>query len=306
MRPLSTLLWLVLLGACGARGEGLDLSPRGVAPSVDGGIARPDAATRRDAGPGRDAGFDAGVDAGPPDLELGLALACELGPEEAMQAAARFVACDAAAERATVVAIVEAWEAGLLAHVEESGGLIEGLALDLGCEGWRCAAEATSCREYEACLTAGLVRGRCPAYETSCEGDTLLRCNAEGRGRRPLVDCARFGAECREGAAGSATAPSGRTTTTSRATTTTSPSVRERRLDCDAWAPGSRCTSFYIGGEVPTKWCSPTGGGEAGGYARPVDCVGGTIRFTSVSTRTYELDCLALGYAGCDERGCIP
>jgi hypothetical protein len=230
-----------------------------------------------------------------------------MDPDAAMRAVTRFIACEPDTERATVVAVMEAWEAGLLSHVEESGGLIEGLGLDLGCAAWRCAAEAEGCGDYEAeCRQPGR-REPCTPAETSCVGTTLFRCANDGSERRALIDCARFGATCDDGLCRLGDCGFGRDyyhlECEGNALTLCGGALR---MDCGAWSPGSSCASFYIGGEVPTQWCSPSGMGEAGGYSRPVECDGRTIRFVSVSGREHALDCIANGYSSCDERGCVP
>ena len=249
---------------------------------------------------------DAGTDAGPPsDLSLGRALTCQLDAQGAMRAAARHIACDPGATGATVVAIVEAWEAGLFSHVEESGGFISGLGAERGCEAWRCAAEAASCEAYAACLERDRRPGPCEPFTTRCEGASLLRCEPDGASAVALVDCASFGATCADGRCRLGDCAFG-TDYYHLECVEGSLSLCDGaiRMDCSAWSPGSACTSFHIGGEVPTQWCSPSGESEYGAYSRPVECDGRTIRFVSVSTRAHALDCVASGYRGCDERGC--
>lgn len=295
------LIASLLLLACGR--DALDPSPRFTPPPAsDAGVAARDAGrpTMRPDG-GR-------PDAGAPDTDLARALACDLDADAALRAVTRFVACDPAAERSTVVAIMEAWEAGLLARVEESGGLVEGLAADLGCEVWGCVAAAASCDAYGACLEAARRPMPCEPFTTLCAGDTLMVCGSDGAEARTLVDCARFDAICQDGACQIGECRFGRDYYHLGCDADANALVLcdgARRVDCDDVLPGSRCASFHIGGEVPTQWCSPTGGSAAGAYPREVDsCAGGVFTFESVSGVTYSLDCRAEGYRNCTVRGC--
>jgi hypothetical protein len=266
---------------------------------MDGGGAVEDAAPF-DAAPAVDAGRDGGP---PPDTRLGEALTRAMDADTALAGIVRFVACTDT--RATVVGLMEAWEAGLLSAFELSGGLVEGYDADLGCEAWRCLASAGSCELAAACMPAR--DEACEPSSAGCDADVITTCAADGSGARRLFDCATLGARCEEGRCHLGDCVFGaahyQLECEGDALTICEGAVR---MPCEAWAPGSSCTSFAIGGEVPTQWCSPSGVPVSGAYSRPVDCDdGGSLSFASVSTRVYRFDCLANGYAGCEDRGCV-
>ncbi len=280
---------LSLLGC--ARSTVRDEDDSGAVPSADARVVAVDSGSRR----------DAGRDAGPLDVRLGAALTCALDADAALAAIVRFIACTESP--ATVVSMMEAWEAGLLSGLEPSGGLIAGYQGEVGCEAWRCLASASSCDAASVCLAPS--GGACEPGSLRCDGDIIVACAMEGDGARRAFDCASLGATCDGGRCNR----DGCTfygdyyqlECQDDALTLCDGAIR---MPCEAWAPGSACASFAIGGEVPTQWCSPSRMGVAGAYARAVECVGGALLFESVSTRTYRFDCTANGYSRCAERGC--
>jgi hypothetical protein len=280
----------------------------------------PESSTRGDGGREPDAGdrdtdagadayvpppIDGGPDAGPAELALGVALHCDIDPDDVVRLAARHTACRAP-EHTTIVAVVEAWEVGLLSQLDQSGGVIEGMEADIGCPAWRCAADAESCDAYEACLDAAAIPGACEPYSLRCDGTNVVRCAEDGTASHVILECASFGASCDEGSCRIGECSFG-------------PNYYNLgcdegdlvlceglvRMSCEAWEPGTTCRSFAIGGEVPTQWCAPEGFGGAGLYSLPVDeCEAGVISFETASGESYTFDCIDAGYAGCDERGC--
>jgi hypothetical protein len=293
--------FVLLIGCTSSHGR--DARDAGSDVEVDVGVPSFDAGMPR---------FDAGgpilvPDAGPVDLALGRALTCALDPDAALRAVVRHVACDPAAEGATVVALVEAWEAGLLSQLEMSGGLVEGLGAVYGCDLWRCASDAADCADYAACVEGGRIAGACEPSTTRCEGASMVRCDLDGAASRVLLDCASFGAGCADGRCALGECAFGGDyydlECRDGALTLCDGAIR---MDCGAWIAGASCESFRISGEVPTQWCSTTGMSAYGAYARPVVCDGSTLSFESVSTRVYTLDCAAHGYGACEERGCVP
>jgi hypothetical protein len=270
-----------------------------------GGTDDPDAGLDAGSDAGASPIDDAGRDAGPADLSLGAALHCGMDRDDVMRFAARHTACRAP-ERATIVALVEAWEAGLLSQLDQSGGVVEGLEAALGCPTWRCALEAESCEQYEACLDAAAIAGACEPATTRCEGTDIVRCDEDGAASHVILECASFGASCADGACTIGDCSFGPNYYNLECVEDDLVLCEGLvRMPCDAWEPGTTCRSFAIGGEVPTQWCAPEGFGGAGAYERPVDsCEGGVIAFESVSGETYTFDCIEAGYPGCDERGC--
>ncbi|MDQ3038143.1 MAG: hypothetical protein M3Y87_37470 [Myxococcota bacterium] len=278
-------------------------------------LSTPDARVTSDAG--NDGGPDAGlivagtIDAGtidasvPPPSPLRRALTCDLDDAAVLRAAARFTSCD---ERATMRQVVEMWEAGLFSGIDLSGGLVGPGLDDLGCEVWRCIAGAGDCAAMTACLEGASSEpaGGCPAFTQVCDGTSIALCDDAGRAHRRL-DCAALGATCEEGRCRLGDCQFGaefyQLDCVDGDLAVCGGAIR---ASCGAWIAGSRCASFAIGGEVPTAYCSPTGGGVAGAYPTPVSCASGIVTFESSATgRTFRFECAASGYAGCDERGCV-
>lgn len=266
------------------------------APSLDAGALGRDAAAPRDA--------FAPPDPPPADVRLGDAISCGLdGGERMVRAAARLVACR---ERGTVSQLVELWEAGLWSGIEPSGGAPGLDGIDLGCDAWACLASIGSCAEVDACRARP--GGPCEPYARACRGTEIVTCDRDGAALVHGFDCASVGATC-EG--GSCVLGGCRFGAEHYALVCDGDDLvlcdGAVRLDCAAWREGTACAPFHVGGEVPIAWCSPGGESAYGGYERPVECDGRTIRFESQSSRQrYELDCVAAGYPGCDERGCTP
>lgn len=293
-------LWLLLLTACGSADTTDLLSASG----ADAGSAR-DAQTPRDAGNARDAGSD--------DTLLGRALACHLTEEAQVEAAVRVIACSDPDLRATVVSYIEAFDSGLLGSFEPYLEGLTGFPLRQGCEFWRCAAVADSCDSLAACVPAPLA-GVCreeDRFRARCVGDKLARCEADEV--RLVVDCADFGAACidgqceRDGCRFGDFADGG--------VERLSCSDDGERLvvcdgvfdmKCDAFRPGSSCADFYVSGEIPVSWCSPTGEGVAGAYDTPGVCGHGSFLFYPATRGGGEFSCSMNDYRGCNERGCRP
>lgn len=286
---------MIVVTACGRARVGPLSASDAVERPKDAGTATP-----VDAGFPSDAGFR---DGGSPPQPLAEVLTCSLDRDAALEAAVRIVSCsDQNRNRYSVRTAVEAWEGFVLGSFDPTVGTFTGLPH--GCPIWRCAAEASDCRDLLRCIDDESIRfTRCFDGEPMCEGDTLAVCL--GGRVLPHVDCGALGGTCRDRQCwigrcslnafdvqcndeGDLSACGGAVT-----------------LDCDRFAPGSRCASFYVGGEPPVPWCSPTGMSEAGAYDIPVDCRRGTISFESVSGVEYEYDCIANGYGACNERGCL-
>jgi len=273
------------------------------------GLVRPTPRVSAPASPVADAGQppDAGEppDAGPSvDLTLGQVMSCELDTEQALHAAARFVAC--LDDGTSMAPIMDAHEGFLLGSMDPFAWSLAGLPT--GCGLWQCASRARTCPDLGICLRdTALDREPCRERTFSCSGDVLGVCL--GPFVTPHIDCARLGARCEDGACvkglgcrfgnGETLARCDRET----GELTVCPDVS---LDCAQWRDEpTSCASFYVQGEVPVPWCSPERvGNMAGAYDRPVDCRRGVVSFEVVTGRTLEYDCRANGYSGCTEAGC--
>lgn len=284
----------------------------------DGGSPSSDAAPLGDALPPADASPDAFVIPSDPLRSL---LQCDLSYEEAQRAFARRVACDPFREveygRFSLVSLTEAYDAYLIGALHEVDNTA-GWDVTIGCDTYQCLAEATSCEEANVCTTRETcVAGEDPAY---CDGTRLRQCKPGSTARGApggwvtLVDCAALGATCEAGRC-----------------------VREGcefgqfeahlLLECDEdqnlslcdgtfvsqcsdLGAGGACRWLAIGGEATSPYCGTTNAG-AGAYAyggsgfNAVECEAGRFaRFDSLGApRVY--DCVAMGYSGCDERGCV-
>ena len=302
----SLIVLVVLASGCGYRSSTLLSDPGSDGGTRDTGAR--DATTPIDS-TARDGGVDAGPgDAGPEETRLANELACRLDHDTALDAAARAAAC-APDTRGSMRSYFEAWEAGLLGTPVLFHGLT-GFDYEWGCDAWRCIASATSCEAFDTCLADSVRGGPCVGGSTRCNGDLYEVCRSDGSGYSVGFDCATLGATCTADEA-------------CVISDTCSFGMYHYELDCldgdlvlcdglertscDAWHPGSSCASFAISGEVPTVWCSPTGENGYGAYAESrVTCTAGTVSFTSATSVSATYDCLANGYSGCNERGCVP
>lgn len=302
------ILGLLLTVSCGYRSSTLL--------DEDGGTADHDAQTHADAG--HDAGRteDAGhPDGGPlPDLTLAEAMSCDLDESSALEAIVRHVACDRAT-RATVWGAYEAWQAGLFGVNDPIAGELTGFRFDFGCDLWGCLSAATDCAAHDACFAASRSGGPCEPRAERCPGDgTIERCTDDGSGWVSIFDCARIGGACEAMALDPTRA------TCNVGGCAVSGAVYDfecdgadltacdgaLRLSCSAWRSGTSCRSFAIGGEVPIMFCGPPEFGGAGAYSFPVVCTSGVISFDALQAYDISYDCVAHGYSGCDERGCVP
>jgi hypothetical protein len=295
-RTLGGLLLLPLL-ACGRTDGGFLGAPTAAPP---GGGVPADAGLRVDAGGAPDAG--APPDAGPAaDLRLGQALSCQLDTEQALRAAARFVACTG---ESTMAAIMDAHEGLALGSPEPYTLGIAGIPSS--CRLWQCAASASDCAEFTRCFRdSDLGNRRCEAGRLACAGDVLAACI--GDVLTPHIDCAQLGARCEEGACVRDGCRFGNGENPARCDPASGALVLcDLELDCTAWrGEEARCASFYVQGEVPVPWCSPGEvGSVAGAYERPVECADGVVEFETMSGRRHRVACRDLGYRGCDDEGC--
>lgn len=239
------------------------------------------------------------LDTPPPTSPLETVLSCGFDEADALRAIVRHVSCLERRESASVGGFYEAWEAGLLSGIEPAYTSFEP---GLGCEAWRCIADATSCMDANLCST--MTRPCGDGGAPYCQGDDFISCGPLG-GR--AFDCVALGATCTpEGCAaeGCVFAP-GQPYQLSCDGDDLVLCDGAIRVDCGA--RGASCGSFAVGGEVPIAWCSPPGFGGAGAYGSPIECADdGTISFTSVSGAFVRFDCEGAGYSGCDEWGCLP
>lgn len=301
---VAAMRWLLLVFMIAACGRLEPIALRG-APSIDAGVVV-------DAGHALDAGVsprDAGPEIDPEATLVGDALACHLTPEEQVEAAIRVAACDERGVRATAISYIEAFDAGLFGTFVPYLEGLAGFEMRQGCAFWRCAATADSCDALAGCRTP--LPGRCAddEFETRCLGTQLARCEF-GELRR-VIDCADFDAACVNGACerdgcrfGDFGADSQEPSCSEdRTKLVVCPGVFE--MECEAFRPGSSCAPFYVTGEVPVSWCSPTGEGIAGAYEREGQCVGSTFRYDPVSRPAGEFECRP-DYRVCTRRGCAP
>ena len=291
--PSLRTLWVVLLAGCTTsyttEDEGTD---RDLGPIV-----------ASDSGPG-DAGV---VDTGPPVVDaLREELRCRMDGDGARAAVLAHVAC--VDDRSTASGLVEGWEAGLFGLYERDIATWTTFPMDQGCDYWRCMEEAESCEDRARCITARLTPEPCTAGQRRCDGEMLEECVAEGDGFRDVFDCSVTGGGCADGQCEREGCSLGERSQSlacdEGAVTACEGAIR---IDCASAVPGSQCTSFAIGGEVPTYYCGP-GGFVAGAYASPVTCseATGEIGFINQATQLDEtIDCVAAGFDGCDQRGCL-
>ncbi|MEQ8276837.1 MAG: hypothetical protein RMA76_26405 [Deltaproteobacteria bacterium] len=301
--------WILLPLIVSACGRLEPIALRGVASEADAGVTNP----QTDAGFGRDASVfvrDAGPQIDPERTVVGRALGCNLGEEEQVQAAIRVAACQDEDVRATAVTYIEAFDSGLFGTFVP---YIEGLAgfeMRQGCAYWRCAASAQTCDALEACATP--LPGRCrmdQRFETRCVGTELARCEFGELER--VVDCADFGAQCIDGACQRERCRFGDFETIAEPTCSDDGTrlvicPGQLEMACEDFRPGSACRSFYVGGEAPVSWCSPTQEGVAGAYEVPGECSRGTFSYAPATRPPGAYACLEAGYDGCDERSCVP
>jgi hypothetical protein len=298
---LSLFVGTLLATGCGFRSS-LSPEPRDAGVEPDGSVVPVDA--------GRDARASDAGDV-PPREGLYPTLQCNLDASSALTAIARHVACTPVDRRArtTMKGLMEAWEAGLLSGLV---GASTGLELGSGCAEWQCAATAGSCAELNDCIAE---REPCESG-TRCRGNQLETCHTVlSTGARYWgvgVDCSSLGGVCdvtdglgRCDIGGCFIGPwdyhaiacDGNDLTLCDGAV---------RYPCDAEGPGAVCGSVAVSGEVPTYYCN-TGGVErtAGVYASPVECADGVVTFESLTEETHRFDCIAAGYRGCDEAGCL-
>ncbi len=246
----------------------------------------------------RDAPRDVGRDAPPVESPLARVLRCDLSDEDALTAMVRHQSCLARREFASVGGFYEAWEAGLFSALEPGYTSFDP---GLGCEAWRCILSARSCMDAQLCENMARPCGAGGA--PYCEGERFVTCGPLG-GR--AFDCTQLGARCTdEGCAldGCVFRPGDNYQLGCDEDDLV---LCEGAIRVDCGAMGRSCGSFAVGGEVPTLWCSPPDFGGAGAYGSPIECTAGRIEFMSVSGRVVAYDCVAAGYAGCDEWGCMP
>ncbi len=298
----------LLLSACPYRSTPL-LGTEDGGPSSD---ASSDASVV-DSRPGSDTGVDAppGTDAGPDfeGREFYEALSCGFDRATALRAVVREVACthDSIASLTTIRGITEAWEVGLFSGLESN---VFG-PIGHGCAEWQCVAAATSCAEREACRDAG---ESCESG-SRCNGTSVEYCRYHEdpslRRWRGTFDCGGVGGtcetldgvsqcllgDCRFVGGGYVLECDGDDLTLCDGAA---------RVSCGDVAPGAVCASLAVSGEAPTRFCNPSGvRSTAGVYDYPNDCTDGVVAFTSASEVEYRFDCVAAGYSGCDDSGCV-
>jgi hypothetical protein len=288
------LFFGVILMGCSRSHGTLDLEPDSGSSGVTTDAASPD-------------------DVRPPDIEpepspmglLGRVLSCSLSLDEALPAAVRLAACDAdLGGHESASWVMETWEVGLASRLEAN---VSGYPFT--CERMRCAADASSCDDYDACLSTIRIPGPCEPYGVSCAGDVITHCDPEGTSRERTLDCAVLGGTCEEGRCHRGECTFGMdyyALTCSEDEPGTLVLCDDLRVDCAAATPGGVCQSVAVGGEAPSDWCAPPGAERYGLYGMPIECDGGAIEFDSFSGRSFRYDCIANGYSGCGERGCVP
>ncbi|MEM9193600.1 MAG: hypothetical protein AAGF12_30780 [Myxococcota bacterium] len=239
----------------------------------------------------------------PPEgaLRLQSALRCDLSDEVALAGLVRMQTCRTDGPYRRLGGYIEAWEVGLLSGLDfpvEAGG----------CATLQCAANSSTCEAYQQCIDALSIPADCRSEALRCDGSQLYVCDWRQNALIPSVDCADYGATC-----GSSGCQIGDDCWFG-ASTYYSVSCEDNdltlcggsfRTPCSAVSPSATCESFAVGGEAPTSFCSVNGSGY-GAYDTEVECSGGRVSFTSTTTATYAFDCLANGYRGCSEEGCVP
>lgn len=241
------------------------------------------------------------------------ALLCGLGERRAQRAILVHVAC--VDDGSTVPGLTEAWHAGLLGAFQQGVDGWTGFPLSQGCSYWQCLSAASSCADREACLDSSRVPASCEPGSRFCDPDinAIMECTREGDAIVERFGCGAVGGTCNDGYCqlGEGGCAIGNFGEELRCE---GPDVvgcdGAIRIECPSGEPGTVCTSFAIGGELPTYYCGPEslGGFTAGAYATTVECSfpGGVITFPNQATREgIRIDCLAEGFADCNERGCV-
>lgn len=250
-----------------------------------------------------DAPIDTGVDAPVMSVSLETALTCGLDEDSVVRAAARWVNCNPDFT-GSVQTVVEAWEGFVLGSLDPFAA--SSIGLPGTCSTWTCAASAGACDEFMACEAEAVAMGPCVDGEFRCVGDELARCR-DGQFRAHL-DCGELGATCAGGACdleGCRFGGVGATRTGCEVGDITL-CGGGLRVDCADLGADRACALFAIGGEIPVEWCAPEGmSADGASPAARVDCEGSVVSFESVLGTLYSIDCVELGYMGCDDRGCI-
>ena len=270
-----------------------------------------------DAGP-RDIGPPL-IDTSPPppppmtDSPLREALLCSLSEPRAQRAILVHVAC--VDDGSTVPGLVEAWHAGLLGTFQQGVDGWTAFPMSQGCSYWQCLSAATSCADREACFASSRSAASCEPGERLCDPDrnAIVECSREGDALVERFDCTAVGGRCLEDScqleSGCALGGFGEELGCD-GDDVVARCDESVRIECPRVEAGTACTSFAIGGELPTYYCGPAslGGFTAGAYATPVECFfpGGRIAFTNQATSAeVRIDCVAEGFADCNERGCV-
>lgn len=281
--PLTLLLAALGSAGCGrSHGSGVsDASVTDAGPAADAAESRPDAWRE------------------PTPSALADALSCHLSTDEALAAAVRLVSCDPE-RRLDVTYVMENWEVGLSAGVDPNGG-----GPPVSCEELRCGLRSSSCEQLAACEGLLRVAADCGDRSLGCVGDVVVACRPDGD--EPVLDCGEFGAVCEDGACHRGECTFGMEYYRPACEGDELVLCDDLRVDCGVSLPGTSCSSVAVGGEAPSYWCAPAGAERYGLYGGPVTCTpGGAIVVESFSGRTFHYDCGSQGYAGCDERGCVP
>jgi len=196
-------------------------------------------------------------------------------------------------------AAFEAWEADAFSGLTDIPGDWDP---GVGCAVWRCLVNARTLVDVAECEE---IHGPCESGRRWCEDGVLHDC---GTGRDRAISCADLGASCvtdhcelgacyitPHGNVDDALSCIDGDVTLCRGALWTG---------CDVESPGASCDYLLIGDVLPLVACRPPGVWATSPAATPITCDADVLSFTSVYGGSYTYDCLANGFAGCDEWSC--
>ena len=250
---------------------------------------------------------------GPASVEDEGALTCHLIEEEVVSAAVRLDACGFY----DTPSLIGSWFQLRYAIADASFGFDSVPS----CEVLRCASEARTCAEVEACVTAR--DGECPdARLDVCLGTEICRAEVHEGARvlRPWADCATLGGTCVmrrstgnpdeiavcEVPGNPSPGPGRSGEWCDQGDMILRTGGGAVRLSCSQYLPGTQCGEVLLAGEIPSVACRyPTPEcDELASFG--VEC-DGDVALLCVGGRPRRFDCLAAGYSGCMRpHGCVP